>query len=273
MSIFTTLEIERDRAYADYEAGYNAARQEAMDDMVCFCRCGCRNHVTSLGAFGYGPNRCDECKKAGSKGVHTLMPIPVESFDWAKYEEPVELEATPHPKPVISTDLREEAESYVRKAGHHGFKSLARMRDRITGSGRPLSDTQARVALRRKAADQKEDASLYASVARSERRAAKTMDILRVFIPETVTPGWYAVETDHHVCVRIRVKRPKGGVLRGFVVIHTLFGDDIDRPGLQYPGPNQFYRGEGAHLIARLVANPEAARTLYREVLGREDAA
>lgn len=257
----TPLELQRDTDWAAYEAGYNAARQQAIDDMVCFCRCGCQQPVEALGAWG-APARCPACRK-GDQSKHSLMPRPVETFDWARYEPAEPPKPTRQSRAPISGAHRREAEAYVRKAGHHGFKTLNRMYARLVARGEPLTDAQAAAALRAKAADERAEQSMYRRSTVGERRASRKMDINGVAIGDDIAAGSYAVKDDHGQPIRVVVKRPVTGPLAGFVVVTLRYGDGIERKGVQYPGPRQAYRGEGAHLVARLVSNPADAKALF----------
>jgi hypothetical protein len=265
----TLTAADRDRDWAAYEAGYEAAYKQAVDEKVCFCRCGCTLPVESLNAWG-GPARCEACKK-GDQHKHSLMPRPVETFDWAKYEPAPKPKATRPRNPPVSWAKRHEAEAYVRKAGHNGFKAIRRMRERLVEAHMSLTPTQTEAALRSKAADERAEVTAVKRSEQAERRASRKTDINRVVIGDSVAEGDYAVRDDDGWFVRINVKRPRTGPMHGFVMLTLTFGDGIEKPGQQYPGPGQTYRGEGAHLVARLVADPEAAKALYQ--LAKEEEA
>lgn len=266
MSIFTTA--DRDRAWSAYEAGYNAAYQQAVNDKTCFCRCGCQLPVEALGYFDT-PARCEACRK-GNRDMHAVIPRPVESFDWAKYELAPKPRATRPRRGGVSRARRNEAETYVRKAGKTGFKSLRRMHERLVEAGRSLSPTQVDAALRSKAADGRAEVMAEKRSERAEWRSARSLDINRVVIGDDVPSGTYAVRDDDGWFVRIVIKRPTRAMTSGFVMVTLLYGDGIAKPGCQYPGPGESYRGEGAHLVARLVADPAAAKALYQLALDEE---
>lgn len=222
-----TLEQERDKAWAEYEAGYNAARQEAIDEMICFCRCGCRNPVTQL-YLGSIPNRCDACQ-AGAGRDHAVMPQPAESFDWARYEEP---------RVVSTPGARKPHSQRLRKVGTHvRAKATERMR-----------------ALR-----------AVEKSAEVDHRGRKRIPLTSVVIPETVKAGSYAVEDDYGDLVEIVVRRPRSAAWRGFVFVEIRFADDVVQTGMQPPQPYkatwaQPYQGPSVHLVHRLVADPDKAR-------------
>lgn len=256
-----SIDIARDTAWAEYEARYEAARQQAIDEKHCFCRCGCRLPVEELSTFG-GPARCPACRE-GDRRHHFLTPRAVETFDWAAYEPAPEPVATRPRRNPLSRERRQEAEAYVRKAGRHGFKQLSRMHARLVEAGKALTDAQAEVALRSKAADERAEASAVRQSAVAERKAAKAIDINRIAI-ESVPDGKYGVRDDNGWYVKVVISRPGGG-MKGFVMTTLTFGDGVVSAGAQYPGPGQFYRGLGAHLVARVVEAPEAAKALYEQ--------
>jgi len=99
------------------------------------------------------------------------------------------------------------------------------------------------------------------------------MDINHVAIGPDIKAGSYAVADDRGQPIRIEVDRPATGTLAGFVMVSVTYGDGIRRTGVQYPGPRQTYRGEAAHLVARLVSDPSAAEALFNQASEVEEAA
>lgn len=257
-----TLEQERDRDWARYEAGYNAARQEAIDQLICFCRCGCRKSVLRLNSFG-APARCEACKK-GAKSHHALMPLPAESFDWEKYEPPL----PPRPvRPRVSPEQRSAAETYVRKAGHRGFKSLHRLRTRVLDAGHALTDSQTLAALRSKAADERDAGRAATRAVKTDWRMRKNLN--RIVIPVELPGGTYAVPDGTESVgqlVKVVIKRRRSGPLAGYTFVDIDFGAGVVQHGFQMPQPVraghvQAYQGPSVHLVAKLVANPDEARS------------
>lgn len=270
MAIFgiLTRAERRDRDYAAHVAGYDAARDEAVTGLTCFCICGCRLPVVELAPVTGGPVRCDECRAQSQRDGHKLIRPPVETFDWAKYEDP---EPPKQPRPLVSPLALHEAESYVRKRGRRGFKTLERLHARLV-EGRSLTDAQAYSALRSKAADMRAEFRASEDAAAASWRARKHIDLNRIVIPETLLDGSYAVRDDSGGFVRIDIKRPKRGRMRGFVRVAVHFGESVVQHGLQFPQPYkptpgyaQTYRGASAHLVAQLVGNPEQARADFKQ--------
>lgn len=260
----TSIDIDRDRAWAEYEAGYKAAYSEAVAEKHCFCTCGCKDAVEELGWLGT-PARCKACR-FGSKHEHALIKPAIETFDWARYEPAQKPKATRLPHRRISRGERQEAESYVRKTGRTGFKTLRRLHARLVDAGQSLTNAQAADALRSKAADERAEAAAAIHSEKAEWRARRVIDLNRVVITDDVAPGDYGVRDDNGWFVRVNIKDGTGP-LHGFVMVRLEYGDGIVKTGLQYPGPGQTYRGEAAHLVARLVSNPDEAKALFQQSL------
>lgn len=265
------LEEMGDAAFAEARAVYAARYDRAVAEMICFCACGCELPVEMLSPVVGGPVRCPACRK-GRRKEHYLTPRAEDAFDFTPYEKP-RASRNPRSPRTVSAEDRDEAEDYVRKGGRQTFKRLARLHARVVDRGQPLTPAQTADVLRSKAADIMAGVGARLRARRAEKRSKRTMDLARVFIPESVVDGVYAVTDDSGGLVRITIDRPFQSLYRGFVLVTLAYGEGTEAPGLQYPQParvehpdhRQFYRGPSAHLIARLVGDPEAARNLNEE--------
>lgn len=268
------LEARGEAAFAAYAAAYEQRRAAAVANFTCFCVCGCGNRVEHLSPVIDGPVRCTACRRGGRK-VHFLTPRPRDSFDWTPYEPA----RTLRPRRIVTAQEQVAAETYVRKASRRGFKVLARLRDRVE-TGHALTPGETEQALRSKAADVRAAGVARRLIGRVERRFQRKIDLARIRILDSVADGNYAVRDDTGGLVRIRIERPKSGRRKGFVVVTFEYGEETIAQGLQWPQPArldrpewwQYYQGPSAHLVARLVGNPDEARTLYKQAL-QEDAA
>lgn len=98
------------------------------------------------------------------------------------------------------------------------------------------------------------------------------VDLGRVFIPDSIEAGDYAVEGEYGL-VHVRIEKPEHGPMQGFIIVHHILGDGVEQSGVQFPQPYkprdgyaQWYRGALPQLVARLVANPTRARERFVEV-------
>lgn len=239
--------------YEQMQTEYEVRYERAKTEVLCFCICG-HEAPGQLDATLGTPLPCDDCFKAGrskaEKGQHGRVPPPAQMYALMEAERE-----------------RNEAEAYVRAMGNRGLRFIAGLYEGVM-SGKRLTDVQVGEVMRSKEAEQR-------TAERQARREAEVkpvgFDPLRVYIPETVEAGDYAVEGEGQL-VHIRIERPEDGPMRGFVIVSMLIGEGVTRQGVQRPQPHrevpgyrQWYQGHLPHLVARLVANPTRARERFVE--------
>lgn len=88
-----------------------------------------------------------------------------------------------------------------------------------------------------------------------------------VVIPDTFPDGTYIVD-ERGKPVLIRVERARTGILKGFVRVAIEYQDGTLQEGEQRPQPSRpgyvnEYEGDGQHLVAQLLRDPDGARERY----------
>lgn len=230
--------------WAEFEASYAEARQQAIDNKTCFCVCGCNRPVEDLGFLGQ-PVSCDECR--ATKG-HRLTPPAAEGYAL--------LEAGQD---------RADAIAYVLSVGEASSPATRRIYERIQ-AGKPITEVQVTRALTAKAQDH---TAAIKTLAKVQRLPVPEP----VYISPEIKAGDYAVLAEGKL-VHIAIERPVEGSLSGFTVVRHFVGEGVEVVGFQYPQPSrqvgdyrQTYRGFLPVLVAALVSNPEEARTRYEEAV------
>lgn len=271
-----------DRFEQHYDA-WQVAREAALRDGTCFCAHGCAATADHK-AFSLGPDSlglCDECfdlsRLKASKKEHFLMKSPTDTFVEDEDVKPRGLFAAI--RSVIDWPNRVEAEAYVREYGPNGLHVVSDLYNKVV-AGKHLTPAETRAVLRSKTAEVQSSEAALRRIMKTERKAAKRMDLNKVFIGDDVTDGDYAVVGDDGEMVRLRVSRKAPDGFVGFIFISCIVGEGVEKWGSVYPQParwtnpdhRQFYRGYMAHLVAVMAANPTAARALYQRIEQQEAA-
>jgi hypothetical protein len=71
--------------------------------------------------------------------------------------------------------------------------------------------------------------------------------------------------------VRIDIDRPTEGELSGWTVVKLELGEGVVHYGVQRPKRlwrNPAYRGWFPQLVAKVIENPDKARTRYKQLMG-----
>lgn len=261
-----------DRFEQHYDA-WMAAKEAAVRDGTCFCAHGCTSPATHRQWFlGIDlPGLCDECHRLSgykaSKKEHFLMKRPTDTF--TEDEQPSRIRSAI--ARVVNLPRRIEAEAYVREYGPNGLRVVSDLYNKVV-SGQHLTAVETDAVLRSKEAEKRSSETALRRIQKTERKAAKAMDLNRVFIGDDVTDGDYAVIGDDGEMVRIRVSRQAPAGFHGFIIVSCIVGEGVSKWGVQYPQParlvngyRQWYRGEMAHLVAKVASNPAAARSLLEQ--------
>jgi hypothetical protein len=262
------------------QAAFPEMEATAVANRTCFCKCGCRaGDVDPVTLWGrVVPGTCAKCRKSRALWLHERATSA--AYVWQDPEASPIRRARNFVARAISPDKRAEAEAYAREYGTDGAVFMSSMSERVR-DGKPLTDAQVEAVLRARDAERRSAKAVFRRSLAEQRRAARDVDLLRVVIPPSIQPGFYAVQGDDGAWVVIQIDKPEKGTLRGFIVVRASVDGVLTKYGVQYPQPYrvtpemeragyvQSYRGHMPHLVHELVQNPEAAAEAYNQLMGR----
>lgn len=270
------MQQEADMAisWAQAQLDFPQAQAQALRDRTCFCMCGCRAPETVPWAvLGEPiPGICAACRKHARGHDRIASAAMYMSFMDDPEPEPV-VTRRPKPNPRHDRTTREQrwrAIDYIERKANDPTRLVMDLLGKVE-RGERLTDRQVESILAAEEAEKRDHGRAYKRLLADHQRRGKATDLTRLHIPETVQDGRYAVMSETGDILPVEVERPTSGLLRGAVVV-TIHIGDTKRYGVQIPGPLRFlgrqptYRGWFPQVVADLVANPDAASQMYKEI-------
>ena len=255
--------------WEDTQLVFPILRDRAIREQTCFCKCGCRAEgVSPVDRFGrIEPGICATCATSRRWRMHERATSA--AYIFSEDDEPVRERKVR----TIYPGERKTATAYVRDGAADGTQLMLTLNKRLD-SGKELTDAQVEAVL--------------ASMNATERRVRKARrrvvneagkDALRVTIPPTIEPGFYAVHGAEVDWVVLQIAKPRRGPMAGCIVVSATMDGNMVEIGVQGPSRKReglsrllafrqpVYRGTMTHLVRALAKQPGAARLAYTQLM------
>lgn len=135
---------------------------------------------------------------------------------------------------------------------------LTKMQERLR-LGKPLTEVQCWRVLEMEVTYRFRARIRTVDLVTRDRKRARRQKQLPVRLA-TLRPGrsTYLVDDSAEGPVRVDINRPRSGIWMGWAFVTFTFRGGVQRGGAQSYGPGEVYRGPFKHILAEVVADPEA---------------